>query len=967
MSGEQATNYKDTMNLPQTTFPMKGGLAQKEPAILAKWAEVDLYGQIQARRAGAPTFILHDGPPYANGNIHHGHILNKVLKDFVVKYKTMAGFRAPYVPGWDCHGLPIEHKVDVELGARKRDLSQVEIRRACRAYAGKWVGQQAEEFKRLGVFASWEQPYTTMTYGYEAQTLRELGRFFDSQAVYKGLKPVHWSWAAQTALADAEVEYEPYTAPSIYVKFPLPAPPAFIQAAAGERPVSVVIWTTTPWTLPANLAIALNPDFTYEVLGVKGDGPHAGAALIMAAGLKARALKECKLAEEDVEVLGSFQGEALVGRGVDDAPRHEARHPFIDRASVLLPADYVTLEQGTGCVHTAPGHGQEDFGLGRAFGLEVLNPVDGTGRYTARFAPMEGTHVFDANPKVIEVLEERGALLSHPKLTVKIERYPHCWRTKKPIIFRTTEQWFVNMDKAIAGGETTLRERALREIDRVAWVPSWGKDRIVGMMQGRPDWCLSRQRLWGVPITVFYCGACDEAIASGAVARHVASLAEAEGADAWFERPAAELVPEGFCCPACGASPEGFRKEGDILDVWFDSGVSWASVLKPMLGVEEEVADLYLEGSDQHRGWFNSSLLASALTRDKAPYRTVLTHGFVMDEAGRKYSKSSQNFVAPEKMINVDGAEILRLWVAAVDYRGDITLSPTIMNTVKDAYRKLRNTWRFLMANVSDFDPAQHRVAYGAMDPLDRWALSRTARFIRRVREAYDAYEFHAIYHAAVRYATVDLSSVYLNVLKDRLYANAPDDAARRASQTALYDILHATVRLLAPILAFTAEEVWEHMQHLPSDPASVHLTELPEAEASWIDDALEARFERLLAVGGEVARHIEALRPSKKGERGPGQLGASEEADVTVAASGAELEVLRSLAPHLAEYFIVSQVEVVEGAPEGEDAQRVAPVGVKVKPSSWGKCARCWRFVASVGASAAHPELCQRCADVLG
>jgi len=966
MSGDSTPNHKDSLNLPTTDFPMRGGLATKEPELLERWAKEGLTGQILARRQGAEPFILHDGPPYANGHIHHGHILNKVLKDFVVKYRTMKGHWSLLVPGWDCHGLPIEHQVDKELGDKKATMSQVEIRRACRAYAEQYVAIQRDEFARLGIFAAWDDPYTTMSYQYESQTVRELGRVFDSGAVHKGLKPVHWSWAAETALADAEVEYKAFTAPSIYVKFALEAPPTFLAEAAGSRPIFVVIWTTTPWTLPANLAIALNPDFEYELVGVNGECSHAGEAFVLAAGLKAQMLAECRIPLVDTEVLHTFSGAELVGTHPGDAPRHVARHPFIDRDSVLLPAPYVTLEQGTGCVHTAPGHGQEDFQLCREFGIDVLNPVDTRGRYTHRFEPMLGVHVFDANPKVIALLTEKNALVSSPKLQVTIERYPHCWRTKTPVIFRATEQWFVAMDTPLFGTDETLRQRALREIDRVSWVPSWGKERILGMMENRPDWCISRQRLWGVPITVFYCEACDHAIASGDVARHVADLALEHGSDVWFERDAAGLVPEGFTCPGCGAGPDRFRKETDILDVWFDSGVSWAAVLGAKLGLQE-VADLYLEGSDQHRGWFNSSLLTSATTRDRAPYKTVLTHGFVMDEQGRKYSKSSRNFVPPAQMINVDGAEILRLWVAAVDYRGDITLSPAILKTVKDAYRKIRNTWRFLLGTLSDFDPNVHATSADAYDALDRWALSRTQHLIARVRDSYESYEFHAIYHTIVRYATIELSNMYLNVLKDRLYANAVDDPRRRASQTALYEILHSLVRLLAPILAFTSEEVWEHMPHRASDPWSVHLTDLPEPDAALIDDALEERFDAVLAVGGEVARQIEGLRPSKKGEKSEGQIGASEEADVTITASGKEIEVLRAYAALLPEVFIIARAELVEGTvpPEGAEA-RVAPVLVSVKPSPWGKCARCWRYVEDVNHPGHREGVCARCSGVL-
>lgn len=974
MSGQNdAPNYKKTLNLPQTKFAMRAGLAAKEPGIIERWEEIGLYDKIQARRADAETFVLHDGPPYANGNIHHGHILNKVLKDFVVKSRTMSGYRAPYVPGWDCHGLPIEQKVDEKLGQKKREMTQVEIRQACRDYAQRFVNIQSDEFRRAGVFGDWADPYKTMSFSYEAATVRLLGKFFQAGNVYKGLKPVHWSWAAQTALADAEVEYAEYTAPSIYVKFAFEQAPEFLTSAAGQRPISVVIWTTTPWTLPANLAIALNPEYEYVLVGINGEGAHAGAALVMAEGLMEATLSSCKIAADDVEILTRFKGEALVGHGVGDCPRHEARHPFLDRGSVLLPADYVTLEQGTGCVHTAPGHGQDDFYLGQTFGIDVLNPVDNRGRYTKQFESMEGKHVFKANPEIVAMLNDKGVLLSHPKLSVRIERYPHCWRTKTPIIFRATEQWFVAMDQELldeAGNNTgeTLRQRAMKSIEEIDWIPSWGRDRIHGMMENRPDWCISRQRLWGVPITVFYCDECDTDIVDPRVASHVAEHALEHGSDIWFDWEPERLVPEGYCCPGCGAPPSSFRKELDILDVWFDSGSSWAAVVQDKMGCGP-VADLYLEGSDQHRGWFNSSMLIGLGTRGEAPYKACLTHGFVLDADGRKYSKSSKNFEPPAKMINRDGVEILRLWAAAVDYRGDITLSPEILKTVKDAYRKLRNTFRFLLGTLSDFDPDAHAVGLEAMDPLDRWALDRTAAFVKRVTRAYENYEFHNIYHAAIRYATVDLSNTYLNILKDRLYANAADDKARRASQTALYEILSAMVRLMAPILSFTTEEVWSHMPRRAEDPESVHLTDFPKVEAQWaLPEELSSQFETLFAVRTEVQRHLDALRPSKRGERAPGQIGSSEEAVVTLRAQGAVLDALKAMESRLSEYFIVSQVTLLDEA-AGEptlEGQRGVEVGVHAAPSEEAKCPRCWRYGFGVGTVSAYPALCGRCGEVM-
>lgn len=943
------TDYKSTLNLPTTEFPMRAGLAEREPSMIERWESQDIYGQMVARRAGAPRFILHDGPPYANGSIHHGHILNKTLKDFVVKYQNMAGQLCEFVPGWDCHGLPIEHQVDKELGPKKREMSKVAIRRACRDYAERFVHIQRDEFRRTMVFADWQNPYKTMSYAYEAATVRELGRFFERGLVYRGLKPVHWDWAAQSALAEAEVEYSAHTTEHVYVKFPFAELPAGLVPAAQGLPVFVVIWTTTPWTLPANLAIALNPELDYQLVRVGNE------VLVVADGLRESVFKACGI---EGEVLATFAGRELVGE-LGTSRGLKARHPWLERDSVLLPADYVTLDQGTGCVHTAPGHGQEDFLLGQQHGLEVLNPVDETGRYRAHDLPeFAGEHVFQANPKIAQKLADLGLLLNRPGDRMTIERYPHGWRSKKPVIFRATTQWFVAMEPENAGnpGGYELRKAALEEVDKVQWVPRWGKDRIEGMLQSRPDWCISRQRSWGVPITVMFCRDCDQALISKAIADHVADLVEEHGADVWFEREPHELVPAGTTCPRCSGT--SFRKEEDILDVWFDSGVSWAAVLDHTLGWGDQ-ADLYLEGSDQHRGWFQSSLLCGLASRGHSPFKTCLTHGFVTDEEGHKYSKSSKNFEPPARMIQESGAEILRLWVAAVDYKGDITLSPEIIRRVTDAYRKIRNTFRFLLSNLADFDPSQ-ALPLEELQELDRWVLHRAGELVERIRQGYEEYQFHAIYHGMVQFCTVDLSSIYMDITKDRMYCEAPGSRERLSGQTAYWLVLRAMASALAPVLSFTAEEVWEHLPRLSGDPASVFLTNFPAEALGWKNEELAGRWNALLETRTDVQRALEEVRGSKADKK-PGQIGSSQEAHLTLTASGTTFELLKRHRDALATVYIVSAVDVVEGpVAEGKILE------AHVVPASGHKCPRCWNYFAPAQAEAPVDETCPRCTAVL-
>ncbi|WP_298434026.1 isoleucine--tRNA ligase [Geobacter sp.] len=916
--------YKNTLNLPVTDFPMKANLPQKELEILAGWQKADLYGALAAAGEGKPRYVLHDGPPYANGHIHIGHALNKILKDIILKSKRMRGFDAPYVPGWDCHGLPIELQVEKNLGAKKHETSKLQMRTQCREYAGKFVKIQREEFERLGVLGDWDRPYLTMTADYEGITARELARFADNGGLYKGKKPVHWCSSCVTALAEAEVEYADKTSPSIYVKFLLRDDiSAAVPALAGKK-VSLVIWTTTPWTIPANLAVALHPELEYVALEAGGE------VLVVAEGLK-----------DAFMAATGVQGEVIATFRADILYRKRCRHPFYDRDSIVLLGEHVTLEAGTGCVHTAPGHGQEDYELALKEGLDIYNPVDNRGRYIQSLEFFGGQFVFDANTSVIEKLQEVGALVGQG--TVE-HSYPHCWRCKKPIIFRATEQWFISMEK------NDLRKKALEEIDRVSWVPKWGRERIHGMIENRPDWCISRQRSWGVPITAFYCTDCGEILADGKTMHHVADLFMKAGADLWYEKEAAELLPPGTVCPKCGK--HAFEKEMDILDVWFDSGVSHAAVLehRPELG---SPANMYLEGSDQHRGWFHSSLLASVGTRGAAPYREVLTHGFVVDGQGRKMSKSVGNVVAPEEVIKKYGAEILRLWVAAQDYRDDVRISQEILTRLAEAYRRIRNTCRYLLGNLYDFDPAVHMVPFEEMTELDCWALHQLEVLKEKVVAAYDEYEFHILYHAVNGFCTVEMSAFYLDIIKER-YTSRTDAPERRSAQTVMYLVLESLVRLMAPVLSFTTDEVWRYMPKRAE--ASVHLTSFPELHPEWKNDLLVERWERIIKVRGEVSRALEQARVQKV-------IGHSLDAAVRLAAEPELLAFLREYAAELATLFIVSRVELVaEMAGDYVEAEGVKGLKIGVGAAPGEKCERCWHYDEEIGGDSEHPTLCPRC-----
>ncbi len=928
-------DYRDTLNLPKTDFSMKANLANKEPEQLGRWQEMDIYSRLREVAKGRTRYILHDGPPYANGDIHLGTALNKIIKDIVIKSKSMAGFDCAYVPGWDCHGLPIEHQVDKELGEKQHTMSQAEKRRLCRTYAAGYVDNQRKQFKRFGVFGEWDHPYITMDYDYEATTIEELGKLLLSGDVYKGKKPVYWCASCKTALAEAEVEYANHTTPSIYVKFPMVSDISSVLPELSGEKVNVVIWTTTPWTIPANLAIALHEDFEYVAVKIDGE------VLIFAEELLDYCLDAFGLRGKEYEILSRFRGKALEGL--------KCRHPFIDRESVLILAPFVTLEAGTGCVHIAPGHGQEDYEIGLAYGLDVYAPVDDDGRFTPEVEHFAGGFVFDMNGAVNEKLREVGALLG--KMDIE-HQYPHCWRCKNPIIFRSTEQWFISMEN------NGLRKKALAAIDSVKWFPSWGRDRIYGMIENRPDWCISRQRSWGVPITVFYCKDCGSHIATKEVLDHVVALVREHGADIWFEREAADLLPVGTVCPKCSGSE--FTKETNILDVWFDSGVSHAAVLEKRDNLGSP-CDMYLEGNDQHRGWFHSSLLESVGTRGRAPYKNVLTHGFVVDGDGKKMSKSLGNFVDPQKMVDHYGAEILRLWVAAEDYTVDIRISDEILKRLVEAYRRIRNTSRYILGNLYDFDFKKDMVPVSEMEEIDRWAIRRLQEIIRRVRSAYDKYQFHVVFYTIYNFCSVDLSALYLDVLKDRLYTSKAASRERRSAQSAMHMILDAMVKLLSPVLVFTAEEIWAQMPDYDGKAQSVHMTLFPEVDPNYCDDELGSRWETLIAVKGEISKAIEKARQQKV-------VGHSLDSCVTVFAPEKLQGLLNQYKDMLRALLIVSQVDLVQEDAVVDPYESTEFQGLKIGVSKARgvKCERCWNYSETVGANADHPTICTRCIDNL-
>ena len=923
------SDWKDTLNLPRTDFPMKANLQTAEPQALARWEEMGLYEKIRDARAGRPKFVLHDGPPYANGQIHLGTALNKILKDFVVKSRTMAGFDSPYVPGYDCHGLPIELKVDRELGKKKRDMSVADFRRACRAYAERFIGVMTDEFKRLGIFGDWDHPYLTMNFRYQATIVRALGRFVEQGLVYKGKKPVHWCIHCRTALAEAEVEYADHTSPSIYVEFALADESAAelgrrVPALAG-RQVSVLIWTTTPWTIPSNLAIAFHPELDYAAYDV--DGRAVIVAEALAGSVAAAAGRTFD------EPVARMKGEQL--------EHIRFQHPLYARTSLGVLGDYVTTEAGTGAVHTAPGHGADDFNTGVRYGLEIYAPIGPGGHFLDTVELFGGQRVWDANPNVEAALKERGRLWHRADFS---HSYPHCWRCHNPVIFLATSQWFIRMDGEPVVGGKTLRQAGLDAVDgNVKWIPAWGRDRIFNMLTNRPDWCISRQRAWGVPIPAVDCAKCGEAVLTAALVERAASVFDEYGADAWYERPIEEFLPEGLTCQSCGAAE--FERERDILDVWFDSGSSHEAVL-PFRPELTWPADIYLEGSDQHRGWFQSSLLVGLGTRGRPPFKEVLTHGFLIDVDGRKMSKSIGNVISPAEVIKESGAESLRLWVASSDFREELRVGKQILQRVVEAYRKIRNTCRYLLANLYDFDPATDMLAADAMQEVDRYALAKYAEVAQAVLSAYDRYDFPGIFQRLNQLTTVDLSAFYADVSKDRLYTFAAKSKERRSAQTAMYVMADGLARLLAPILPVTAEEMWKH---LPGKrEASVHMAEFPAAAElqAWRDDALVKRWEGLIDIRNTVNAALELKRADKT-------IGTSLGARVQLRAGGQKAELLGSAREQLPMLFIVSDVEL-DTTLDRDDIE------VIVHKADGEKCPRCWRVVPV----APESGLCDRCTE---
>lgn len=941
-------DLKKTVNLPKTDFSQKANLGQAEPARLKKWKEIGLYKKIEEAREGREKFILHDGPPYANADIHIGTALNKILKDFVVKTRSMMGYDAPYVPGYDCHGLPIETLVEKKLaekGKNKADIPVSSFRRICREHASTAMNNQTRDFQRLGILGEWENPYLTMSPEYESSTARLFGKFLERGYVYKGLRPVYWCIHDQTALAEAEVEYREHTSPSVYVKFPLRSDPADIDAALAGKNAFLVIWTTTPWTLPANLGIAVHPDFDYSAIEVGSE------VYIVASELKGAFVETCEF-EASAEIA-RFKGSKL--------DRLEARHAWLERTSLIMNGEHVTLgeadaeteldvrfeskssaKSGTGLVHTAPGHGADDFHIGKKYGLDIYNPVDAAGRFIAEVEHFGGMNIFEANPKIVEFLRENGMLLHSEKYQ---HRYPHCWRCKNPVVFRATPQWFISMDEIQGDSDAKpLRQAALDEIGNVKWHPSWGEGRMSNMFKGRPDWCVSRQRSWGVPIPVFYCKGCDETIADPKIIDHVADIFAQETADAWYSRPENELLPDGFKCPKCGDSD--FRKETDILDVWFDSGSSCVAVLETRGDTLRFPADVYLEGGDQYRGWFNSSLSCGIAAHDRAPYKQIVTHGWVVDGEGKKQSKSLGNVTAPQEIIDRSGAEILRLWAAAVDYTEDVRCSDEILSRVVDAYRKFRNTLRYALGNLDGFDPAKDSVAEDDLLEIDRWALANLDEVTAKAIAGYEAYDFQAAYGAIYNFCTVTLSARYFDIIKDRLYILAPRSIERRSAQTALYRIAADLSRLLAPILAFTADEAWEN---LPGQTvASIHIAEFPKV-AGEADSVLTSNWERLFAIRDEVLKALEEARNDKS-------IGSSLDAKVVLTTDAETTRFLLDYFTDLRYIFIVSQVEVHESD----------LFAVRIEKADGHKCERCWNYSIRVGEFEKYPTVCERCIEAL-
>ena len=917
-------DYNSTLNLPKTDFPMRAGLPKSEPVTLKNWEEEKIYENLMEINEGKPLFVLHDGPPYANGNIHLGTALNNILKDFIVRYKNMSGFKAPYVPGWDTHGLPTELKARKKAGVgSSADISELELRKMCQEFVEGYIDDQRNQFKRLGVIGEWDNPYITLTHDFEAEQIRIFAEMACKGYIYKGLKPVYWCPECKTALAEAEIEYAEDPCHSIYVKFNVTDDLGkFSAMGIDPKKVYFVIWTTTTWTLPGNVAICVGPSFDYAVI------KYGDEYYVMAEELYKSAMEDAE--KTDYEVVATIKGSEL--------EYMKTAHPFMDRESVVIVGDHVTLESGTGCVHTAPGHGVEDYDVCRNYPeIPIIVPVDENGVLTEEAGMFAGLKTADANKPIAEHLEKIGALFALKKI---IHQYPHCWRCKNPVLFRATDQWFCSVDD--------FKDDAVKAIDEVEWIPGWGKDRITSMVRERKDWCISRQRKWGVPIPIFYCEECGEPLIDKEAMLAVADLFGKEGSNAWFTHTAEEIIPKGKKCSKCGCT--SFTKEKDIMDVWFDSGSSHAAVLKnrPYL---KWPADLYLEGADQYRGWFQSSLLTSVATMGTAPYKAVLTHGWVVDGKGRVMHKSLGNGIDPQEVIDQYGADVLRLWVASSDYHADIRISPDILKQLSEAYRKIRNTARYILGNLNGFNPDENMVSLDELMPIDKWALAKLNILIDKVKEAYDKYEFHIVYHAIHNFCVVDMSNFYLDVLKDRLYTEKSDSKARRASQTSIYIILNAMTRMIAPILAYTSDEIWKYMPHSSSEKAEhVIYNEMPEKVDITIDDDFMAFWDEIHELRNDVKKSLETFIKDKT-------IKSSLEAKVTLAASGDKLAFLKKAENELATAFIVSEVEIVENSSELE---------IKIEKAEGEKCERCWVISKTIGENSEHPTLCSRCCENL-
>jgi isoleucyl-tRNA synthetase len=923
---------KDSLNLPKTDFPMKANLPQREPEILKKWYDIDVYGLIRKKRKGSHRYILHDGPPYANGNIHMGHVMNKILKDFVVKSKTMSGFESPYLPGWDCHGLPIELKAEREFGKDLKQKSIKEFLAACRGFADKYVDIQREEFKRLGVLGEWDNPYKTMNAEYEATIIRDFAKLYDKGYVYRGKKPVLWCIDCVTALASAEVDYKDHKSPSVYIRFKIDDDLSDIIPELKGKKTNIIIWTTTPWTIPANLAITVHPEFDYVAM------ESGGEVYIVAEFLSTSVIEACNL--KDTKVIARFKGKIL--------DKRKARHPFYDRESLIILGDHVTLDAGTGCVHTAPGHGMEDYIVALKYGLDIYNPVDDHGNFEKDLEFFGGMNVFKANAVITEHMRKNGSLLGEASI---VHSYPHCWRCDNPVIFRATEQWFINID------HNDLRKKALKIIENTQWIPEWGEERIYNMVKFRPDWCITRQRKWGTPLTIFHCNECGEVIAGKEIFEHVAKIFEMEHLDAWHLKSAKELAPAGTKCPKCGS--DNFRKETNIIDVWFDSGVS----SRVVLGKREDLpwpSDMYLEGSDQHRGWFHSALLTSIATMDEAPYKAVLTHGFTIDAEGHPLSKSKGNYEALPELLKKYGAEILRLWVAMVDYREDVRFSDTILAGAVEAYKKIRNTIRFGLGNLYDFDPDKDLVPFDEMEACDRYGLALLDEMIAKARGAYDRFQFTEVFHALENFCIVDLSAFLYDVLKDRLYIYHPRDKQRLSAQTAIFTITRNLIELLAPIMSFTAEEAWGYLPDFKGKEQSPQLMLFPEAGKYKISDEEKEKWEFLLRLREDGLKALERAREKKT-------IGHSLTAKVIISASEKHAAIIKKNLDLVLEILIVSQVELTPtGAKLPYAGERIPDMTMDVQAASGEKCERCWHFSEQTGKYEKFPTVCERCAPVL-